>query len=178
LGIEIPVYIPLIEAENTAYFLAYLDVVVRDKRDNKITIIDIKTSTKGWSKWKKADRITTAQLPMYKKFFSLQYSIPLEDIDIEYFILKSTLYEDIEYPQSRLQRFSPASGKVTLNKVNRELQKFLDIAYNEQGLRDKNVEVEATTGGVKDWNCTFCPFKDRHDLCDPKKRLKKTASFE
>jgi hypothetical protein len=178
VGIEVPIYYPLLESDNTVYLLSYLDVVIKDKRDNEVTIIDLKTSTKGWNKYKKKDKITTSQLPLYKKYFSRQYDIPIENIKIEYLILKNTLYEDIEYPQSRLQTFSPASGKVTLNKIDRALESFLEAAYDDNGRRDKSAIMEAIQGEKEGWNCTFCPYKDRPSLCPPEKRLLKKDSFE
>ena len=61
LGIEIPIYHPVNEHNDKVMMLGYLDVVIRDKRNNKITIIDIKTSTRGWNKYQKADKTKTSQ---------------------------------------------------------------------------------------------------------------------
>ena len=63
--------------------LGYLDVVIRDKRNNKITIIDIKTSTMGWNKYQKADKTKTSQLVLYKKYFAEQYGFDVENIDFD-----------------------------------------------------------------------------------------------
>mgnify|MGYP003135025815 FL=1 len=60
LGIEIPIYHPVNDTNDKVMMLGYLDIVIRDKRNNKITIIDIKTSTRGWNKWQKADKIKTS----------------------------------------------------------------------------------------------------------------------
>ena len=57
----------------------------------------------------------------------------MEQIDIEYLILKRRLYENMDFPQKRIQTFSPASGKPSINKVMNRLQEFIDECYDEDG---------------------------------------------
>ena len=114
-------------------FVGFMDVVIHNKKTGRIRIIDIKTSTMGWNKWQKADKNKTNQLLLYKKFFSKQRDIPEDKIDIEYLILKRKLYENIQYPQKRLQVFSPASGKPSINKVMSRLDEFMAECYDENG---------------------------------------------
>ena len=40
IGIEVPIYHPVDKSNDKLMMLGYLDIVIRDKRDNKITIID------------------------------------------------------------------------------------------------------------------------------------------
>ena len=42
IGIEVPIYHPVNDTNDKVMMLGYLDIVIRDKRNNKITIIDIK----------------------------------------------------------------------------------------------------------------------------------------
>ena len=35
--------------------MGYVDLIIYDKSTEEYTIFDIKTSTKGWSKWEKGD---------------------------------------------------------------------------------------------------------------------------
>ena len=56
-----------------------------------------------------------------------------DKIDVEYLILKRRLYENIIYPQKRIQAFSPASGKPSVNKVMTRLQEFMDECYDDKG---------------------------------------------
>ena len=77
-----------------------------------VRIIDIKSSTMGWNKYMKADKNKTNQLLLYKHFYGkTSRDIPEDKIDVEYLILKRRLYENTMYPQKRIQAFSPASGK-------------------------------------------------------------------
>ena len=57
VGIEMPIYTQAIKGRENIKMLGYLDVVLRDTFFNKIEIIDIKTSTMGWNKWQKADKV-------------------------------------------------------------------------------------------------------------------------
>ena len=114
-------------------FRGYMDVVLHNKTTGRIKIIDIKTATMGWNKYMKADKNKTNQLLLYKYFFSKEKEIPIDKIDVEYLILKRRLYENFDYPQKRIQTFSPASGKPSINKVMNRLQEFIDECFDEDG---------------------------------------------
>ena len=118
---------------NDMKFKGYMDVVLHNKITGRIRIIDIKTATMGWNKYMKADKNKTNQLLLYKKFFSKQMEISTDKIDVEYLILKRRLYENFDYPQKRIQQFSPASGKPSINKVMNRLQEFMDECFDENG---------------------------------------------
>tara|TARA_A100001515_G_scaffold125500_1_gene110308 strand:+ start:1980 stop:2912 length:933 start_codon:yes stop_codon:yes gene_type:complete len=170
LGIEIPIYHPVNEHNDNVMMLGYLDVVVRDKRDGKITIIDIKTSTMGWNKYQKADKVKTSQLVLYKKYFAEQYGFDVEKIDIKYMIVKRKLIEGAMFPQKRITEFMPASGKPTRNKLARSIQSFVELNFNADGsYRDKEF---AAVAGKNNKNCKYCEFKDQPDLCPTKNRIK------
>ena len=86
-----------------------------------IKIIDIKTSTRGWKDKEKSDEVKNMQLILYKKFFAEQHNFPVDNINIEYFIVKRKVYEDGEYPEKRIQTHTPTSGKVKINKATKAL---------------------------------------------------------
>ena len=130
LGIEVGLNYNL---PNNLNFVGYMDVVLHNKVTGRVKIIDIKTATMGWNKYMKADKNKTNQLLLYKQFFSKEREIPIDKIDIEYLILKRKLYENIAYPQKRIQVFSPASGKPSINKVITRLQEFMEECYDEDG---------------------------------------------
>ena len=118
---------------DTIDFRGYMDVVLHNSVTGRIKIIDIKTATMGWNKYMKADKIKTNQLLLYKYFFSKEREIPIDKIDVEYLILKRKLYENFDYPQKRLQTFSPSSGKPSINKVMRRLQEFIEECFDDEG---------------------------------------------
>ena len=114
-------------------FKGCIDLIIKDNIRNRIKIIDIKTSTWGWNKYQKADKNKTDQLLLYKSFYSRQFDMPLDRIDVEYFIVKRKLYENTEFPQKRIQKFIPANGKPSINKVLRRLEAFMTECYDEDG---------------------------------------------
>ncbi len=85
------------------------------------------------NKYMKADKNKTNQLLLYKHFMAKQLEISEDKIDVEYLILKRRLYENMMYPQKRIQAFSPASGKPSVNKVMNRLQEFMDECYDDKG---------------------------------------------
>tara|TARA_Y100000593_G_scaffold2413_1_gene4863 strand:+ start:891 stop:1748 length:858 start_codon:yes stop_codon:yes gene_type:complete len=159
IGCEVPIEVDL---KNNVRIVGYLDIVLKHKPTDTITIIDIKTSTKGWNKWMKKDFNKTSQLLLYKEFYSKQYNHPIDKIDVEYFIVKRKLWENAMFPQKRVQKFSPASGTVSMNKVNKSLNKFLNEAFQQSGeYVDGNYEKIVSTK-----NCKWCEFKDKPEHCD------------
>jgi mevalonate kinase len=114
-------------------FVGYMDVVLHDTKTGRMRIVDIKTATMGWNKYMKADKNKTNQLLLYKHFMAKQLEISEDKIDVEYFILKRRLYENMMYPQKRIQSFSPASGKPSVNRVMTRLQEFIDECYDDKG---------------------------------------------
>ena len=171
LGIETPIYHPVNETNDKVMMLGYLDVVIRNKVTDRITIIDIKTSTRGWNKWQKADKTKTSQLVLYKKYFAEQYGFDVEKIDIKYMIVKRKLIEGAMFPQKRITEFAPASGKPTRNKLARSIQSFVDLSFKADGTYNEDREYPAVAGKNKK-NCKYCEFADRLDLCPIKNRIK------
>jgi len=153
VGCEVPIEVML---KKDIKMVGYLDIVLRHKPTDTITIIDIKTSTRGWNKWMKADKNKTQQLLLYKQFYSKQYGTPIENIDVEYFIVKRKLWENTDFPQKRVQKFVPASGTVSMNKVNNGLNLFLENAFDDKG-EYKTDKIFALPSKKA---CRFCEFKN------------------
>ena len=170
LGIEVPIYHPVNETNDKVMMLGYLDIVVRDKRDGKITIIDIKTSTMGWNKYQKADKTKTSQLVLYKKYFAEQYGFDVEKIDIKYMIMKRKLIDGAMFPQKRVTEFMPASGKPTRNKLTASIKSFVDLNFAPDGSYIDKEHV--AVAGKNNKHCKWCEFKDQLDLCPKINRIK------
>lgn len=168
LGMEVP----LLErvGDYNVYLMGFIDMVILDERDNKITVYDFKTSARGWGDKEKKDENKKAQIIIYKEFFSKQYGVSIENIDVIFFILKRKLWEKTDFAQKRVQLFSPASGKVTRKKVLDKLFEFVDKAFTKDGQFRTDTEHYPIAGDM-DANCKYCPFKKDHKLCPPDKRL-------
>jgi len=158
IGCEVPIGVNL---QKNLKMVGYIDVVILDEVHNIIKIYDIKTSTRGWNKWMKKDENKTQQLLLYKQFYSKQYNHPIDKIEVEYFIVKRKLFENAMFPQKRVQKFSPASGTVSMNKVAKKLNNFMDVAFNDVG--EYTPDRLKPTPSKK--ACRFCEF-NKTEYCD------------
>ena len=169
VGVEVPLLVPM-DVNSNVKFRGYIDLIIKDTRDNTYKIIDIKTSTMGWNKYQKADKTKTAQLVLYKSYYAKQFNVPLENIRVEYFIVKRMLYENMDFPQKRVQIFNPAAGKPTMNNINNSVDEFVRNAFNEDGSHNTNREYIAVKG-KNNKNCKYCDFKNKPELCPSKERI-------
>ena len=152
IGCEVPIDVDL---RKNVKMVGYLDIVILDEYHNILKIYDIKTSTQGWNKWQKKDENKTQQLLLYKQFYAKQYNHPIDKIEVEYFIVKRRLWENAMYPQKRVQKFSPSSGTVSMNKVAKRLDTFLDLAFDDNG--EQITENIIATPSKK--ACKWCEFR-------------------
>jgi len=169
LGIEIPINI---QTDTNPYvnFTGYVDLVLHEKSTDTIRLVDIKTSTKGWNKYKKKDHIARDQLILYKHYFSKHYEVPIDQIKVDFFIVKRELHEDVDFPQKRIQEFIPSQKKVTVNKTTKRFNYFIDSVFKHNSDQyNKAFEYPAITGD-RQRNCTFCEFAES-ELCPTQKRL-------
>ena len=158
VGIEVPINYDL---PNDIKFIGYIDVLLYDKVRDRYKIIDIKTSTMGWNKYMKADKNKTDQLLLYKQFYGAQHDISLDKIDVEYFIVKRKLYEKVDFPQRRVQTFSPANGKPSINKVVNNLNQFLQESFIDGEYNMEHTYIKRPSKK----NCRFCEF-NQTEHCD------------
>ena len=144
-------------------FRGFIDLILFDSAESRLKIYDIKTSTMGWNKYVKKDRNKTDQLLLYKQFYSKQFDFPINRIDVEFFIVKRKLYENVSFPQKRVQQFSPASGTPSLNKSVKRLSEFIKECFTDDG--QYNMEHTYRKEASKK-NCRFCEFREMPELCD------------
>lgn len=172
IGIELPLVIAPDKKRGSVTLLSYLDLVFRKKRENKFLILDLKTSTRGWNDFAKKDQTKTNQLLLYKIYFAEQYNIPVDQVEVEFYILKRQINEDSMYPERRIQTFKPTQGSITVKKAKESFQKFIDSAFLPDGSYNIETYYPAIAGNLGN-NCRFCDFRDRDDLCPFKERIRK-----
>ena len=161
VGIEIPIVIVPNKSYNNVLFNGFIDLVMYNENTETFTIYDIKTSTHGWGDKEKKDEIKPLQILLYKNYFSEQFGVPQENIDVKFFILKRKIYEESEFPQKRIQEFIPANGKTKINKAKNTLNTFIENVFNTDGTYKNTDHSEQPSKS----NCMYCPFKNRKDLC-------------
>ena len=156
IGVEIPIVLsPHSKLQNIVY-QGFLDIVMYHEPTNRIKIIDLKTSTKGWNDKQKKDEIKQFQLIFYKKYFSQYFNFPEENIDVEFFIVKRKLFESEDFVIKRIQVFKPAAGKIKMKKATEAMNNFIEEAFDENGY--KKIEHQPK---IND-NCKWCPFHKTH----------------
>jgi hypothetical protein len=131
LGIEMPILVAPHEDYPNVKMMGKLDLVMFDETLHRVVIWDIKTSTRGWMKYDKENKAKTSQMVIYKKYFAEQYNVPVESIDVRYFIVKRKIPENPRYPimKSRIQKFEPSSGKTTQNKLGKDIKSFIEDVF-------------------------------------------------
>jgi hypothetical protein len=170
-AIELPINIAASELNPNVHLRGFLDLVLYDEANDVYTIIDIKTSRQGWNDHQKRDKIKQAQLVLYKEYLSRQYNIPVDKIEIKFFVIKRQIQENVLYPTKRVQELAPASGKPTRNKLLREVDEFIRTAFTPEGEYNTASAYPGIAGkGQK--NCKYCPFKERYELCNKTERIK------
>lgn len=160
IGCEIPILINPYERYKNVIFKGYIDLILYNENTNKFFIYDIKTSTAGWKDYHKKDETKIAQILLYKHFFSKQFNVPIENIEVEFFILKRKLPEDNKFFLKPIQQFTPPSGKSKVSKAVKQIEDFIETCFDEKGLKDIQYDAKPSKYG-----CMYCPFKNNKKLC-------------
>jgi hypothetical protein len=171
IGIEFPIIMVPLETHPTVKLVGFLDLVIKNTKTGEIYIYDFKTSTNGWNKYAKADKVKTSQLVLYKTYYAKQYGVSPEEINVEYLILRRKIMENAEYEamKQRVQRFEPSNGKVSQNNIKKEISEFITSNFTEDGEYQLNV-IYPAEGGNNYNNCKYCDFNNKEELCPKEKR--------
>ena len=160
VGIEVPIKGLISEDRPNTYMIGSIDLIIYEKNTESYTIYDIKTSTRGWSEKDKKDKLKISQILLYKNFYANKLKVPLEKIDVKFFIVKRKPYENPDFPTHRVQEFIPANGKKKVEEAVKEFVNFIDSCYDSQGgFIDRSYEKNMKS-------CNYCPFKNDKNHCD------------
>ena len=135
-----------IESKNVK-FKGFIDGVIKvpKKRGEGYNywIIDWKTAQSyGWRKEKKQSILMTAQLILYKRFWSKKHNIPLKDIRCGFILLKRGAK-----PGKTCELVTVSVGPKSLERAGKIMRSM--IASVERGLFLKNRD-----------SCRYCQYKD------------------
>tara|TARA_R110000803_G_scaffold45587_3_gene95993 strand:+ start:1584 stop:2567 length:984 start_codon:yes stop_codon:yes gene_type:complete len=167
VGCEIPIVVAPNKMYSNVLYMGYLDVVMYHEATNTFKIIDIKTSTRGWRDQDKKNEDKQFQLLLYKQFFAEQYNIPIDNIEIEFFIVKRKVLDwdddKLKSPHQayRVQTFTPPSGKIKIGRAKKAVNDFINECFNASGkIKETDYPKQPSA-----WNCRFCPFGNDKELC-------------
>jgi hypothetical protein len=162
IGVEIPLDMEILHNVN---FIAFIDLVLRDKVTGKYKIFDLKTSAVGWNNYMKEDESKFSQVLLYKAFYSKKFNVALSDIDVEFFILKRKLYENVAFPQSRIQTFTPTHNHNSISDALDGFINFVQECFTHNGNYNLERQYLKIPGKAKK-NCKYC--KHYKSTCDGK----------
>ncbi len=122
-------------------FKGIIDLILKEKQNDKYIIIDYKTTLYGWDKYQRSDKITAYQLVIYKYFFSKANNIPLENIDIFFMLIKKSAK-----PGNHIEMLKITSGKKKIQNCIDLFKRFLLSVKNKNFIKNK-------------LNCEKCEYK-------------------
>ena len=128
-------------------FKGFIDAIIKvpkKKGDGWIYwILDWKTANAyGWKRQKKQDILMTAQLILYKHFWSRKHDIPLSDIRCGFILLKRG-----GKPGNMCDLVKVSVGPKALEKGIKMMRSMIKNVQKQFSLKNRN-------------SCTYCPFKD------------------
>ncbi len=141
--------------KNNVEFIAYVDLVLKDKETGKYKIYDFKTSSNGWNKYQKEDPAKFSQILLYKAFYAKKFNVDLNHIEVEFFILKRKLYEAVDFPQSRIQIYEPMHNKQAIASTLGDFATFVTECFTIEGDYNVNGSYPKIPGKAKK-NCKYC----------------------
>jgi len=163
VSVEDEIIMPI---KHNVEFICYIDIVLKEKSTGRYRIIDIKTSTQGWNKYQREDPAKISQILLYKAFFSRKYNVPIDMIDVEFFILRRKLYENYAFPQSRISTFVPNHNQKAVAGVLNTFAEFIGECFKVDGSFIDTPSIYLKNPGKAKKNCKYCPHKKIN--CDAK----------
>lgn len=123
------------EIRPNVMFKGLVDLVFYHPVTDTWTVVDIKTSTRGWSPAQKKNPNLTAQVVLYKEFFAKQFNVDSSKINVEFFIVKRRIPKEAEFAAAlkRVQTFSPSSGPRKTKQVLESMNKFVNEVLDSDG---------------------------------------------
>ena len=143
VSVEEDLYVPLAD---DMHFKGFIDLVL--KVDDTYHIIDWKTCSWGWDAKRKADRMTTYQLTLYKHFFAKKHNIDPSNIETHFALLKRTA------KKNNIEIFKVTSGSKKTDNALKLLNKSI---YNIKRNNFIKNRISCTSGyGCEFYNTKHC----------------------
>ena len=127
-------------------FKGFIDAVIKVKNkkgEDIYWILDWKTAPKyGWRRQKKQDILVTAQIVLYKYYWSIKHKIPLENIRCGFILLKREAV-----PGKICDLVTVSAGPKTLQKAHKMVGNMISSVKRKLFLKNRD-------------SCRFCQYKD------------------
>ena len=162
IGIEIPIEQYIVDEIPNVIMTGSIDLIFFNKNTETYEIYDIKTSTKGWNDNDKKDKNKISQLLLYKHFYSRALNVPIDKIEVKFFIVKRRPWISPDFPTKYVQEFIPAQGTKKVKDAVADFESFVKECFTTD---NKYIDREYPKNLD---GCKWCPFKDKPDICDRK----------
>lgn len=121
------------------FLKGFIDLII--KKDDQYYIIDYKTCSWGWDKYKKGDKLTTYQLVLYKYFWCKKHNIDPKNVETYFLLLKRTP------KNNNVEAFRVTSGNIKTKNALDDLDGVMaSILVNKMFIKDRR-------------GCKYCMFK-------------------
>jgi hypothetical protein len=160
VGIEIPIEQYITEEIPNVIMIGSIDVIFYHKATDSYTIIDIKTSTKGWNAEDKKDKLKISQILLYKHFYSRALKIDPSKISVMFLVVKRRPFITEDFPTKWVQEVIPSQGTRKLKEAVIEFEEFVKDCFT------KDAKYQSEKEYPKNFDsCKYCPFKENEELC-------------
>lgn len=126
-------------------FKGFIDAIITvpNKAGKKITwILDLKSTSWGWDRFKKSDKKLASQLVYYKNFWTKKTNTDPKAVKCGFVLLKRTAK-----PGDSCELVSVSAGDKSTKRSLNVIQDMLFAVNSGMALKNKN-------------SCTYCEFKD------------------
>jgi len=130
-------------------FKGFIDLVVKTS-DDKYHIIDWKTCSWGWDARKKADKMITYQLTLYKSFWCQKHNIDLRDVQTHFALLKRTAKKEL------VEIFKVTSGAKKTENALKLLNKAIYNVKRQNHIKNK-LSCHGRYGTCEYYKTKHCP---------------------
>lgn len=149
LATEENLMVPIKEFTESEYdFKGFIDLVVRTE-DGQYHIIDWKTCSWGWDARKRAEKMTTYQLTLYKKYYAQKHDIDPANIETHFALLKRTA------KNNHVELFRVTSGNKKTSNALKLLTKALTNIDNKNYVKNK-LSCQGRYGPCEFYNTEHC----------------------
>ena len=149
LATEENLMVPIKEFTESEYdFKGFIDLVVKTE-DGQYHIIDWKTCSWGWDARKRAEKMTTYQLTLYKKYYAQKHDIDPVNIETHFALLKRTA------KSNHVELFRVTSGNKKTSNALKLLTKALTNIDNKNYVKNK-LSCQGRYGPCEFYNTEHC----------------------
>ncbi len=115
--------------ETDWFFKGFIDLIL--KIDDKILMIDWKTTSWGWDAKKRGDKMINYQLALYKSFYCQKHDVDPKSIKTYFGLLKRTANKD------NVEIFEASSGLTRISHARQAISEMLSMIESGRSFKNR-----------------------------------------